>query len=432
MVIAMQKEQILQNRMLSSRFWSFIFPPSTLGTSILCLLALIVGLAWLLAHALWLSIFLYCAAILALLFLDRIEYWRYGQKEQTPRRAALVLLALRLLCSAIAVLCAPEFALILYLVQPFFALSYFGRKAAYATVCVISVLYLLEIWLDPRADHRLLAIFLEGYIFVLACIGCVVMIRNVALEMESRQREQASRLQAEALLEEVQESRRQLQIYARQVADLATLEERNRIAREIHDSLGHSLIAITLQLEKALAYHTVAPEESQQAMSDARQVARSALQDVRHSVRALRSAEERFSCVRGVETLVEQHRKSGLNVKLTLEGQEEHFSQQVLLMFYRVVQEGLTNIQKHARARKAEVRLCFTQEQASLVISDDGIGFAAASWLATEGDHADGYGLRGIQERVNQLGATFQIESAPARGTRLTVQVRETHAEVME
>lgn len=247
---------------------------------------------------------------------------------------------------------------------------------------------------------------LEGYIFTLTCIGCVVMIRTVALEMESRQREQASRLRAEALLEEVRASQQQLQIYVEQVADLATLEERNRIAREIHDSLGHSLLAIILQLEKARAYHSAHPEEARQAMYDAHQVARAALQEVRHSVRALRSEEERFSCVREIHTLVEQLRQNDLNVQITIDGQEELFSRQVLLTFYRVAQEGFTNIQKHARAQHVEVCLCFTEEQAYLTISDDGIGFDAASWQEKEGGYVDGYGLRGIQERVNLLGAT--------------------------
>lgn len=145
----MQKEQTQQNRRMSSRFWRLIFPPSTQGTSILYLLALIAGLCWLLAHSLWLNTSLYCTAILTLLVLDRIEYQRYGPKEQTPRRAAIIFLGLRLVCSEIATLCAPEVALILCLMLPFYAIFYFGRKAAYTMVSVVSGLYLLEIWFAP-------------------------------------------------------------------------------------------------------------------------------------------------------------------------------------------------------------------------------------------------------------------------------------------
>jgi signal transduction histidine kinase len=425
----MQKERTLPNKTILSHFWRVLFPPFTWGTSILYMIALIAGLFWLLASSLWLNIALYCAAILALFVLDRIEYRRYGPKEQTPRRAAIIFLCLRLVCSEGAILCVPEVALILCLMLPFYAMFYFGRKAAYGMAGAISGFYLLEIWFDPRANHSVQTMLLEVYIFALACISSVAMARTVGLEMESRQREQASRLHTEALLEEVRESQRQLQIYARQVADLATLEERNRIAREIHDSLGHSLLAIALQLDKALAYRTVDPEEAQQAVSDARQVTKAALQDVRHSVRALRNTDEKFSCVHEIQALAEQLRKSGLHVQVTIDGQEEHFSRQILLTLYRVAQEGFTNIQKHAHAQIVEICLCFTEEQASLVISDDGIGFDAASRLEAEGGHTDSYGLRGIQERVNLLGATFHIESTSGHGTRLTIHAREPQEE---
>src|SRR5947207_5897144 len=107
-----------------------------------------------------------------------------------------------------------------------------------------------------------------------------------------RIREQASRIRAEELLAEVERSHRQLQAYAERVAELATTEERNRVAREIHDGLGHALIAITLQLEKALVYQEKQPGIALQAVSDAKQVAKDALQDVRRSVSVLRAKRE--------------------------------------------------------------------------------------------------------------------------------------------
>ena len=104
----------------------------------------------------------------------------------------------------------------------------------------------------------------------------------------------------------------QLQAYTERVAELATTEERNRVAREIHDSLGHALIAINVQLEKALVYYNKQPQEALQAISDAKRVVKEALQDVRHSVRVLRTEQEAFASTQGIMLLVEQLGENGL------------------------------------------------------------------------------------------------------------------------
>jgi signal transduction histidine kinase len=170
----------------------------------------------------------------------------------------------------------------------------------------------------------------------------------------------------------LERAHRQLQAYAERVAELATTEERNRIAREIHDGLGHVLIAITLQLEKALVYQEKQPEVAVQAVSDAKGVAKDALQDVRRSVSVLRTKREPFACTRGITLLVKQLREHGLSVDFEVDGSEERFSNDVLMTLYRFAQEGFTNIQKHAQASAVRVRLHFAEEEAHLSICDNG------------------------------------------------------------
>ena len=218
----------------------------------------------------------------------------------------------------------------------------------------------------------------------------------------------------------------QLQAYTERVAELATTEERNRVAREIHDSLGHALIAINVQLEKALVYYNKQPQEALQAISDAKRVVKEALQDVRHSVRVLRTEQEAFACAQGITLLVEQLRENGLGVDFEVTGNEERFSNSARMTLYRVAQEGFTNIQKHAQASRVQVSLYFDEKEARLSIRNNGCGFDAERRLQQKAGTQEEYGLRGIRERIELVGGTFHLESQSVRGTQLSVTVTRT------
>jgi len=296
-------------------------------------------------------------------------------------------------------------------------------RTGFTMGALVIAAYLARVWwYQPGWYLNPLSVFL-ALIFTFGVVFVVSTAQVVRLEKEGRIREQASRVQAEGLLMEVKHAHRQLQAYAEQVAALATLEERNRVAREIHDSLGHALMAINLQLEKALVYYDSHPQEAVQAIRDAKSVAKNALQDVRRSVRALRTEQEAFSCTRAIEMLVEQLRASSLVVDFVVTGSEDTFSRQVLMTLYRVAQEGFTNIQKHAQATTVQVSLCFEEEEARLSINDNGRGFDAPSRLTQLEGLEEGYGLRGIQERLELVGGSFHLESQPGGGTHLSVIV---------
>jgi signal transduction histidine kinase len=198
------------------------------------------------------------------------------------------------------------------------------------------------------------------------------------------------------------------------------------VAREIHDGLGHALIAINVQLEKALVYYDKQPQEALQAISDAKRVVKDALQDVRRSVRALRTEQEPFACIQGITLLVEQLRETALAVDFEVTGSEERFSNPARLTLYRVAQEGFTNVQKHAQASRIEVSLHFTEEEARLSIRDNGCGFDAGRKFQQKAMPEEGYGLRGIRERIELVGGTFHVESQAGRGTQLLVTVTRT------
>ena len=363
--------------------------------------------------------------LFTLLLIDRLEFWRYG--EQVPLRAAVLLFILRIVLIQCTIpLEGFNFTPFLYLILPYLAVMYFGNRVGYAMAALVVVVYLAVVWWHQHDWYlNTISIFL-AIIYSFGVVFVVLMARVVRLERAGRAREQASRVRAEELLAEVERAHRQLQAYAERVAELAATEERNRIAREIHDGLGHALIAITLQLEKALVYQDKQPGVVVQAISDAKRVAKDALQDVRHSVRVLRTEREPFACTQGITLLVEQLRENALTVDFEVDGSEERFSNDTLMTLYRVAQEGFTNIQKHAQAIAVRVRLHFDEDEAHLSISDNGRGFDA-EYRQQQPERLDGgYGLRGIRERLALVGGSFQVVSQEGHGTQLLATVTRT------
>lgn len=365
------------------------------------------------------------SVLFTLLLIDRLEYWRYG--DQVPARAAVLLFLGRIVLIACTILIEGlNFTPFLFFIPPYLAVVYFGNRVGYAIAALAIAAYLTPTWLhDPHWYLKPLSAFL-AITFSFAVVFVVLMARVVRLEKAGHVREQASRIRAEELLAEVELAHRQLQVYAERVAELATTEERNRVAREIHDGLGHALIAINVQLEKALVYYDKQPREALQAISDAKRVVKEALQDVRRSVRTLRTEQEPFACIQGITLLVEQLRMNALAVDFEVIGSEERFSNSARLTLYRVAQEGFTNIQKHAQASRVEVSLHFSGEEASLSIRDNGCGFDAGPASQQKAMPEEGYGLRGIRERLELVGGSFHLESQAGRGTRLLVTVTRT------
>ncbi len=227
----------------------------------------------------------------------------------------------------------------------------------------------------------------------------------------------------EHLLNDLQLSNMALQAYAEQVVELAAAEERNRMARDIHDSLGHYLTAISIQLEKALVYRDRDMDEAMQAVKDARQAASEALQDVRESVSALRNSENQFSFKESLTNLLRALDQEQYDTQITIKGEETRYSQSVLMTLYRAAQEGITNILKHADAHHISLSVTFGEENAYLCLTDDGKGFDPQKARAQDRS----FGLRGIKERVELLQGKLDIQSSP-KGSTITATIpRVTH-----
>ncbi len=363
----------------------------------------------------WQKVVEMSAAILVSLCIERAEYWRYG--EATPRTIAVLLLLARiLLIEIVAELDHFVYSPFLYLLIPFTASLYFGSLVSYGLAGLAWVTYIAkETLYNPVWFYHANGVH-DMIIYTLGLIFAVTMANTV-------NKERASRASAERLLAELEVTHQQLKVSAEQATELATTKERNRLARDIHDSLGHYLTVINVQLEKALAFRGKKPGDADLAVSNAKQLASEALQEVRRSVATLRAQEDGFSLQHALCELIERMQRSHLNISLAMEGQEEAFSRRALIALYRAAQEGLTNIQKHANASQITVELHLGDQQATLRVCDNGRGFDLALLHQLQPGREGRYGLQGVQERLEQVRGSLQVESMPGSGTCLAASV---------
>ena len=227
-----------------------------------------------------------------------------------------------------------------------------------------------------------------------------------------------ARTEIQHLVARLEDMNRQLGAYAVQVEELATTKERNRLAREIHDSLGHFLTVVNIQLEAAQAVFESDPTTAQDALAKAQALTKEGLAEVRRSVAALRASPmEGRPLEAAIEALLEKSRATGMLADLRVSGQARELAPQVEHTLYRVAQEGLTNVHKHARASHVTLLLDYSAEESvSLVLEDNGVGLDAEGL-------GEGFGLIGLRERVIILGGDLTITSEHAQGTRLEVRI---------
>jgi signal transduction histidine kinase len=218
------------------------------------------------------------------------------------------------------------------------------------------------------------------------------------------------------------EANRRLKQYASRAEELAAEQERNRIARDIHDGLGHYLTAIGMQVKAARAVLDGGDRErTGEALRKAEGLAGEALSDVRRSVGALHvSPTERPPLSEVLAVLVRESRTAGIPAELVVSGTPRVLSPQAEEGLYRAAQEGLTNVRKHSGASRADLALDYRDEGVvRLSVRDDGAGTNAG----TGGFDGVGFGLTGLRERAGLLGGKVETETAPGEGLTLRVEV---------
>jgi signal transduction histidine kinase len=222
-----------------------------------------------------------------------------------------------------------------------------------------------------------------------------------------------AREREEKLRREIEAANVQLRAHAAQTEDLATTRERNRLAREIHDGLGHYLTVVKTQLDAAAGLVATRPEEARASIIKAAKLTGDALDDVRRSVGALRTDAARPPLPDALRALTAE---SDLPVTVRLEGAARSLPPGIEHALFRSAQEGLTNVRKHAAASAAELLLDFRAPgRVTLAVTDNGRG--------APGVTAGGFGLRGIAERIEVLGGRVQSGNGAGGGFALVIEM---------
>jgi len=223
---------------------------------------------------------------------------------------------------------------------------------------------------------------------------------------------------------ELAEANRKLIRYAAAQEQLATVRERNRLARELHDTLAHTLSALTVQLEALSAVWQPETPRARRFLAQALSTARTGLDETRRALQDLRAAPlDDLGLVLVIRNLAESvARRGALKLDLDLPEDLGNLPPDVENAFYRLAQEALENIVKHAEAQSVNVSLRQDGAHLTLVVADDGRGFLTG---LTETDER--FGLRGMRERAAQIGGALDITTRPTAGTvvRLSCEVKD-------
>ncbi|MFN6465525.1 MAG: sensor histidine kinase [Nostoc sp. DedVER02] len=257
---------------------------------------------------------------------------------------------------------------------------------------------------SPQAQDRFRFLSLNwSLVFGLSLVFVLLMMNAVLSERHSR--------------EKLAIANEKLREYAMRIENQATLEERNRIAREIHDSLGHSLTALNLQLETALKLWQSNPGKAETFLATAKELGSKALKDVRQSVSTMRSNPLQEQSLDGaIASLLENfHRSNGI-LPIYQTNLEYSLPPDINTAIYRITQESLTNITKYAGATEVKLELTMTRGNLRLIIQDNGRGFDLSQ-------NTTGFGLHSMRDRTLALGGEFNINSAPSSGCKIIVNI---------
>jgi signal transduction histidine kinase len=288
--------------------------------------------------------------------------------------------------------------------------------------------------LRPRVGFRWIGVFVVvmatftfygqefGKALSLVLIFTVLYLFFGSYAVVARQAE-AAREKSQGLLDELQTAYRQLQLYAAQAEELVVVQERNRLARNLHDSVTQTIFTMTMTTEAARILFDHNPTRAAPQLDKLQELARSALAEMRSLISELRPttvAQQGLipALHHHIATLERQH---GLIVALYVTG-EPRLSEKHTERLFRVVQEALNNVVKHAQTDKASVTLRFEDHRTFVQVQDHGKGFVPDDVRSKAGH----IGLSTMRERVEMMGGTLTIDSRPGQGTRVVVEVPRT------
>jgi signal transduction histidine kinase len=288
-----------------------------------------------------------------------------------------------------------------------YSVAAYGRRWVSLAGLVVAELGLAAVWLTPAMLERSTFLFFMGFIAVAWVLGHFVGDRQVyAAQLEERTAE----------LEQARE----------ELARRAVTEERLRLARELHDVVAHAMSVIAVQSGVGTHVADSQPEEVGKALAAIEVTSRGALEELRRLLGVLRQDSEVQASLTPVpglanlDSLLAEVGKAGLAVRLRVEGTPLQLPAGVDLSAYRIVQEALTNVVKHAGPAHAQVTIGYRDQEVTVEVIDDGRGAVPP---AGDGRVGTGHGLIGMRERVAAFGGDLQVGPRPGGGFRVAARL---------
>lgn len=358
------------------------------------------GLGWR-PRVLSLGLALLCGGWYAALVLRRPQWWRQ------PAPMLIYFVGMLVLWVALTMV-HPIYMLLIFALYPQFYSLLPLRWAAPGSIALVA----LTVWRQAAVagepitlDSPLLLAGLASAVFNVALTAWIGGVIN-----QSTQRQQ--------LIEELERTRHELALAERQAG---VLEERQRLAREIHDTLAQGFTSIVMHLEAA---ESALPPQARlvaQHLDQARQAARDSLTEARRLVWALRpDLLERASLADALRQVGERWQaESGIPARIAVTGTPRPLPPEAEVTLLRVAQEALANVRKHARASQIDLTLSYIGDSVILDVQDNGVGLVEPGAASATG----GFGVQGMRERVAQLGGSLTLESTPGEGTTLVVEL---------
>lgn len=366
-------------------------------------------------------VFLYYAAngLVALFFLA-VAYWGWIQEKLGRAFYPLLLLAISAAPILINVLVVPRFPpgplanaegmALRQLPVLFLALALVAWQYELPHVIFFSIATtVLELGLITAVsiDRGPIILFFIAIIRTISFIALGVFISLLV----TRLREQQAALQ---------QANANLRHYASTLEQLTVSRERNRLARELHDTLAHTLTALSVTLETAKAYFDIDTNKTRALLDKSLEATRSGIDETRRALKSLRSSSlEDMGLGLSIERLAQSAAsRFHLDLELDLQHPMPSLSPDVEQTIYRIAQESIENVSHHAQARKLCIRLSHNGQGTALTIEDDGIGFDTKAKVST--GH---FGLVGMKERAELAGGKLTIESEKGRGTKVVLKI---------
>jgi signal transduction histidine kinase len=298
---------------------------------------------------------------------------------------------------------APPVEPFFFLLIPLVLLAWgYGRKGALLGSTWAAVLH-VGISLSMPPEGGLSRLSLSQMLMRILLLYLVPLIVSILAE---RERQQHARLE---------KAHQRLRRHAAAMEQLAVSRERNRMARDLHDTLAHSLSALTVQLEALCTLMDHDPAAARAAVDEVADLARRGLEESRRAIQALRSDPVETLGLAGAlrETIQGLQTRAGVEATLNTAGEESLVTPEEAQALYRIAEEALSNVERHADARRVDVRLDFGADRIDLVIRDDGTGFDPAEV------ELERYGLTGMRERAAMIGASVEVQTRPGGGTEV-------------